>query len=160
MKQLENLRDLDLEPIVIKAIDSEEGLGWSFDFACQVADEYRKFLDLALTDEAGGAIVPSSLVDDFWHLHILDTQKYADDCERFLGFFLHHFPYFGMRGEEDAENLQVAWRRTLARYESAFGYSPPSALWPKSNRCPKCGRRSPFAREHRPSFQDAGLARA
>ena len=32
MKKQHILSDLDLEPIIIKAIDTEEGRGWSLDF--------------------------------------------------------------------------------------------------------------------------------
>ena len=161
------LTDLDLEPIIIKAMDMEEGHGWSLGFACRVADEYRKFLVLCLKhpDEP---VVPSSFIDDFWHLHILDTQKYMEDCDQYLGYMLHHFPYFGMRGEEDARNLRRAWENTLALYEAAFGKAAPSDLWPKSNRCPNCGRRcrkgdedlthQPVFDERRPTLADMGLS--
>ena len=153
---LRDLAALDLEPIVIKAIDPEEGLGWTFDYARRVADEYRKFLVLCMNDEHN-SVVPSSAVDEFWHLHILDTQKYAQDCERFLGFFLHHFPYFGMRGEEDERDLHNAWLKTLESYESEFGGKASPEIWEKSNRCPRCGRRIPSASEARPSFRSVGL---
>ncbi len=161
------LLDLDLEPIIVKAMDADEGHGWSFGFAGRVAQEYRKFLVLCF-ENPDVPVVPSSYVDDFWHLHILDTQKYMEDCEQFLGYMLHHFPYFGMRGEEDAHNLRVAWENTLALYESTFDASAPSDLWPKSNRCPNCGRRcrkgdnglikQPFFDERRPRLADAGLS--
>jgi len=153
---LQKLAKLDLEPIIIKAMDPDEGLGWSFKHACEVAEEYRKFLALCAGDDENST-VPSSLVDDFWHLHILDTEKYAEDCEQFLGFFLHHFPYFGMRGETDEKNLNTAWQCTLDRYKSTFGGCPPESLWSKSNRCPKCGRRSKLCNDSRPSFSSFGL---
>ena len=152
-------KKLNLEPIIIKAMDAEEGLGWSFEFACRVAEEYRKFLILCLQNP-DEAIVPSNLIDDFWHLHILDTQKYAEDCEHFLGFFLHHFPYFGMRGEKDAQNLADSWQKTKTLYRTTFGTTPPENLWPHANRCPKCGKRinSDIAMEKRPTLADMGLA--
>lgn len=149
--------NLNLEAIIVKAVEPGEGLGWSLAHACLVAEEYRRFLMLCqkYPDEA---IVPSNVVDDFWHLHILDTQKYADDCARHLGFFLHHFPYFGMRGEEDAANLRRAWARTKILYAEAFGVAPPAELWPSCHRCPSCGARniSPAALQ-RPTLADAGL---
>ena len=161
------LTDLDLEPIIIKAMDVEEGHGWSLGFACRVADEYRKFLVLCF-ENPDDPIVPSSFVDDFWHLHILDTQKYMEDCHQYLGYMLHHFPYFGMRSEEDARNLRRAWENTLALYEAAFGKAAPSDLWPKSKRCPNCGRRcrkgdndlinQPVFDERRPRLADIGLS--
>jgi len=134
------LADLDLEPILVKAMDAEEGHGWTLDFASRVSREYRRFLVLCL-EHPRDPIVPSSLVDDFWHLHILDTQKYSEDCQHCFGSMLHHFPYFGMRGEKDATNLREAWLKTLALYQSTFGAAAPAHLWPHSNRCPNCGRR-------------------
>ena len=160
------LAALDLEPIVIKAMDEEEGMGWSFDFALKVAQEYRRFLALcALNPEA--PVVPSSVVDDFWHLHILDTAKYQEDCQHLFGYFLHHFPYFGMRGEQDAKNLKAAWQGTLTMYQDTFGAAPPQELWPKSKRCPSCARRcrkiqgpDGVTEENRPHFADLGLVAA
>lgn len=38
------IKNLDLEPIIVKAIDSEEGYGWSLELAQQIAEEYRKYL--------------------------------------------------------------------------------------------------------------------
>ena len=151
--------EIDLEPIVIKAMCADEGMGWSFDFACQVAREYRRFLVLC-SQSPEAAVVPSALVDDFWHLHILDTAKYMADCERYLGYYLHHFPYFGMRGAQDARNLADAWEGTLALYGEAFGEEADPQLWPRSKRCPNCGRRREGADEKRPSFADHGLAAA
>ena len=161
------LSDLDLEPIIIKAIDKEEGHGWSLAFACRVANEYRKYLVLCF-ENPDEPVVPSSFVDDFWHLHILDTQKYMEDCDQYLGYMLHHFPYFGMRGEEDAQNLRQAWEKTLSLYESSFGEPAPSDLWPKSNRCPNCGRRcrrgdnrlinQTTFDERRPKLDDLGIS--
>ena len=132
--------ELDLEPMMVKAMDAEEGYGWSLDFVERVAEEYRRYLELCqrFPDKP---LVPSCFVDDFWHLHILDTIKYADDCNRVFGYFLHHFPYFGMRGEVDEKNLSDAWAETLSTYTEVFGQPASEALWPKSQRCPNCGRR-------------------
>ena len=128
------LTGLDLEPIIIKAMDSEEGYGWTFAFADRVADEYRRFLILCLEhrQDSKYLIVPSKLVDKFWHLHILDTRKYIEDCQYCFGSMLHHFPYFGMRGDQDAANLREAWSRTLALYQSTFNVEPPAEIWPHS----------------------------
>ena len=133
------LNELDLEPIMVKAMDEEEGMGWSLEFTKRVATEYRKYLVLC-KEYPQVALVPSSFVDDFWHLHILDTLKYKSDCEQYFGYFLHHFPYFGMRGEEDAKNLKTAWIESRSIYKSRFGELPDD-LWLASKRCPNCGRR-------------------
>jgi len=132
---LHNLKEsLDLEPILVKAMDREEGYGWTLDLACRVAEEYRRFLVLCLEhrQDTHPLIVPSKLVDKFWQLHILDTQKYIEDCQHCFGFILHHFPYFGMRSDEDAANLREAWSRTLALYQSTFGVDPHAEIWSHS----------------------------
>ncbi|MCF6253740.1 MAG: hypothetical protein L3J38_03220, partial [Thiomicrorhabdus sp.] len=84
-------------------------------------------------------VVPSSHVDDFWHFHILDTLKYQEDCNAVFGYFLHHFPYFGMRGKEDEANLNKAWSDSISLYKSRFGEID-LTLWSESKRCPNCGR--------------------
>lgn len=146
-------------------MDAEEGHGWTFDFACRVSQEYRRFLVLCLQCHQD-PIVPSTLVDDFWHLHILDTQKYTEDCQHCFGSMLHHFPYFGMRGVKDADNLREAWLKTLDLYQSTFGTAAPNHLWPHSNRCPNCGRRCNGVKDgshdafdsRRPRLADLGLS--
>jgi hypothetical protein len=45
-----------------------------------------------------------------------------------FGYFLHHFPYFGMRGEEDAANLRAASANMHAIYEREFGEALPRAM--------------------------------
>ena len=135
---MEGIDDLDFEMIKLKLMDQQEGEGWSQEYAELVSGEYRKFLALtrAYSDLA---IVPSEPVDAFWHNHILDTQKYAPDCEKVFGFFLHHFPYFGMRGEQDEANLNQSWTNTIEVYVRHFG-GPKPGLWDVGMRCPKCGR--------------------
>ncbi|HEX7636191.1 MAG TPA: hypothetical protein VF427_13055 [Noviherbaspirillum sp.] len=115
-----DIRDLDLDPIKFKLMDKQEGYGWTREQADQHELEYRRFLTL-LVKYPGELIAPSKAVDKFWHGHILDTMKYAEDCERVFGYFLHHFPYFGMRGEEDAANLAAAAVNMKRLYAQEFG---------------------------------------
>jgi hypothetical protein len=114
------IQALDLDPIKFKLMDPEEGQGWSREYVDQMAIEYKRFLTLSVKYPEE-TIAPSKDVDKFWHGHILDTMKYAEDCQNVFGYFLHHFPYFGMRGEEDAANLAEAGRTTNRLYEEEFG---------------------------------------
>ena len=41
-------------------------------------------------------------MDAFWHQHILDTVAYQRDTVQIFGYFLHHFPYFGIWAAKDA----------------------------------------------------------
>ena len=114
------IQALDLDPIKLKLMDPEEGHGWSREYADRMELAYRRFLTL-LVKYPDEVIAPTKEVDKFWHGHILDTMKYAEDCQNVFGYFLHHFPYFGMRGEEDAANLKAAAARMHTIYESEFG---------------------------------------
>ncbi len=136
----EVVAQVDLSMVRLKLMDSEEGAGWSSAHTENVEREYRRYLALAKR-YAPTAVVPSKIVDTFWHYHILDTQAYAEDCNNVFGYFLHHFPYFGMRGDDDKQALMGAYDQTLRLYERHFGPAP-SDIWTHSGmaRCPKCGR--------------------
>lgn len=112
---------LDLDPVLVKLTDKHAGHGWTVDRARLGAEEYRKFLFLTVARPE--TIVPTEFVDDVWHAHILDTMKYAEDCNQAFGFFLHHFPYFGIRSDADQEMLQSTFRATAEIYECEFGTS-------------------------------------
>lgn len=114
------IQALDLDPIKLKLMDPEEGQGWSREYADRMELAYRRFLTL-LVKFPEETIAPTKDIDKFWHGHILDTMKYAEDCERVFGYFLHHFPYFGMRGEQDAADLRAAAQRTHEIYQREFG---------------------------------------
>jgi hypothetical protein len=113
---------LDLDPIKLKLMNAEEGHGWSREYADSMEVAYKRFLTLSVTHPEE-TLAPSKDVDRFWHGHILDTLKYAEDCEKVFGYFLHHFPYFGMRGDEDAANLAAAAERTRELYQQEFASS-------------------------------------
>ena len=116
------IQALDLDPIKFKLMDPEEGQGWSREYVDHMEIEYRRFLTLSVKYPEE-TIAPSKDIDKFWHGHILDTIKYAEDCENVFGYFLHHFPYFGMRGAADAANLANAGKTTNRLYEKEFGQS-------------------------------------
>jgi hypothetical protein len=114
------IQALDLDPIKLKMMDAEEGQGWSREHADRTELGYKRFLTLLATHPEE-TLAPSKDVDKFWHGHILDTLKYAEDCDKVFGCFLHHFPYFGMRGAEDAANLARAAETTRRLYLYEFG---------------------------------------
>jgi hypothetical protein len=111
---------LDLDPIKFKLMDKKEGEGWSRVEADYHELEYRRYLAL-LAKYPDEVIAPDSSVDTFWHAHILDTMKYAQDCDTVFGYFLHHFPYFGLRDAEDAANLASAADNMRRLHEQEFG---------------------------------------
>jgi hypothetical protein len=112
--------ELDLDPIKVKLMHKESGEGWALEYANTVEFEYRRFLYL-MKMFPNEQIAPLFDVDVFWHYHILDTLKYAADCETVFGYFLHHFPYVGLRGDDDQIEHELAGNRMRELYEATFG---------------------------------------
>ena len=121
-KDVDLISALDLNPIKVKLMHKESGEGWTMEKADAMETEYRRFLYLmkAFPNEQTAPLVD---VDTFWHYHILDTMKYARDCEQAFGYFLHHCPYIGLEGEDGAEVQGQAGDRMRELYESTFGES-------------------------------------
>jgi len=113
---------LDLNSIKTKLMHKESGEGWSVQRATAIETEYRRFLYLMKANPQGGA-APLVDVDTFWHYHILDTVKYARDCQQIFGYFLHHDPSVGLVGDNGIEMQQQAGERMRELYESTFGLS-------------------------------------
>lgn len=134
---LADIAALDLDPIKIKLMDEREGMGLSREEADLIEVEYKRFLSL-MYKYPSKTIVCSTEVDKFWHQHILDTRKYAEECDRIFGFFIHHFPYFGMRGDEDAANLRNCFEESNQLYEKEFGEAP-KTLASAAGNCNVCG---------------------
>ena len=98
----------------------QEGLGWSMEMADKVEVKYKKWLFLKRKYE-NEIIPPTHDIDAFWHAHILDTHAYFRDTAAIFGKYLHHYPYFGMRGKADEEKLTVAFENTRKLYQDEFG---------------------------------------
>ena len=114
---------LDLTPIKMKLMHVESGEGWSALRADAVETEYRRFLFL-MKKSPDAEASPTVDVDIFWHYHILDTMKYARDCEALFGYFLHHYPYVGIGADTDEGKQVHAGERMHEIYEAEFGTGP------------------------------------
>lgn len=119
---MKDIDGLDLGMIKLKLQDHEEGQGWSHAQCDETEKEYKKFLALKRR-YPDYEIVPHRMVDIFWHQHILDTEKYYQDCENIFGYFVHHYPYFGMRDEQEKQDLMDAFEETKQLYYQHFGES-------------------------------------
>jgi hypothetical protein len=100
-----------------------EEKGWSSEYQEEVEGLYRRFLALNIV-YSDRKVCPTGPIDEFWHAHILDTQAYERDCHYLFGHFLHHFPYFGMRGPEDYTALQTAFDDSRSLFIRHFGIDP------------------------------------
>lgn len=97
---------LDFEKLNRK-LQFDDPKRWSKEKLAQTELSYRRFLALnALYPD--DVLAVNRALDDYWHEHILDTQKYYDDCTSVFGRLLHHYPYYGMPGEPDeGENVEA-----------------------------------------------------
>ena len=98
----------------------EGGHGWSADSADHAEVRYKKWLILKWMHE-NELIPPPTDIDTFWHRHILDSQAYMRDTAAIFGQYLHHYPYFGIRGPADNEKLVKAFENTKRLYREEFG---------------------------------------
>lgn len=94
-----DIEALDLDGPACKVCIDER---WTVEEVDAEVRRYRAFLH-AIRHYPGSPLAPSHRVDKVWHAHILDTQKYIADCQYIFGAYVHHYPYSGLRGEDDAE---------------------------------------------------------
>ena len=124
LEQIKSAVDsLDLEPIKFKISCKEDGYGWTSEHVEQIELAYRRFLVLH-AKYPQQQIAPTKDIDAFWHAHILDTRKYAADCQRIFGEFVHHYPYLGMLG--DQKQWQQAADTLNQLFVSEFGAEVPN----------------------------------
>lgn len=127
------IQELDFERIKYKLSlkKKDDGQDWDRE-KIQLAElEYRRYLTL-IKNNPTLSIVPSKLMDEFWHMHILDTKAYREDCFSVFGRFIDHFPYFGIYGDEDRNNLLNSFDNTKRLYKETFGLEPIDA---NASRC-------------------------
>jgi alpha-ketoglutarate-dependent taurine dioxygenase len=117
-----DIASIDLEMVKMKLRELHEGIGWTAEQVEDAEIEYKRYLHLTRHfPYPNYSIVPNKIMDTMWHYHILDTRAYHRDCERVFGHYLHHFPYFGLRGDDDAQNLHAQFEKTKEYYLQTFG---------------------------------------
>lgn len=119
-----DIASIDLEMIKMKLREPKEGVNWTADQVEDAEIEYKRYLHLTRHfPYPTYSIVPNKIMDTMWHYHILDTRAYHRDCEKTFGHYLHHYPYFGLRGDDDAKNLKAQFENTKEYYLQTFGES-------------------------------------
>ncbi len=124
------IQALDLESVKIRVMDPVRGEGWTREYADSIEVAYKTYLTmLAKYPEEAEDILLSEDVDEFWHTHILQTMKYADDCQAVFGNYLHHQPHIGEFSSADIEEREVQAEKTRRLYEREFGAGQDSAWY-------------------------------
>lgn len=130
----EKLDSLDLELIAKKLMHPEHGQGWTPLQVNQAITRYKMFLYLIYL-YPNSLIVPTQEIDLMWHQHILDTRKYAQDCQWLFGYFVHHYPYFGLENEAERLASSTAFSRTIALFAEHFGVNLIENIYDSKNAC-------------------------
>lgn len=96
--------------------------GWLKKEAETLAKVYKNYLLLnrKYLDQYG-QLPPSEELDEFWHNHILDTEKYRQDCNKIFGKYFDHYPYFGIDEKSTMKDLSQAFERMQQLYKNEFG---------------------------------------
>jgi hypothetical protein len=115
------IRNLDLAAVRDRLIRKK---GWTPDYADRLIEEYREYLALFYFHPDEELVPPTQDLDDVWHEHILDTQRYAEDCRRVFGRFVHHVPGLEHGTDRHADGLQ----RTRRHWWQRFGRDRRHAL--------------------------------
>lgn len=136
-KTIKAINELDLGPIKYKLVHETE---LSLEEVRIMEKQYRQFLMLVhLYPEI--PIVPSEKIDKIWHSHILDTQKYREDCDKIFGEFIDHFPYLGLRGPEDEVLLKKSFEKSAELFLKEFSESITGASKCGETKCGGCSHR-------------------
>lgn len=118
------INSLDFTMIVLKITCPDPNIAriWDQESAEKVIQYYKNYLWLLRKYSEEHPILPPSIdIDEIWHHHILDTYKYHHDCLNIFGQFLHHYPYFGLRGSEDNMELNKTFEITQHLHFKEFG---------------------------------------
>lgn len=84
-------RVMELDLTLIKERVKKENPRWSKQKLDKFELAYRGFLFVCWKYPGGNA--PTLEIDEFWHAHIMFTQKYMRDCRYIFGRYLHHTPF-------------------------------------------------------------------
>ncbi|NEQ78503.1 MAG: hypothetical protein F6K23_39250, partial [Okeania sp. SIO2C9] len=107
---LEELKTYRNESVINRFIET-----WYLPFgeAEELFEETKKWLWLSAyskqcTQEPIKLAISQStkLIDEMWHTFILFTKDYQDFCEKYFGYYLHHYP-----------TPKSTYAQTIAEYE-------------------------------------------
>eukprot|EP00814_Leptocylindrus_danicus_P008168 CAMPEP_0116007808 /NCGR_PEP_ID=MMETSP0321-20121206/2506_1 /TAXON_ID=163516 /ORGANISM="Leptocylindrus danicus var. danicus, Strain B650" /LENGTH=240 /DNA_ID=CAMNT_0003476547 /DNA_START=26 /DNA_END=748 /DNA_ORIENTATION=+ len=78
--------------------------GWSEEQSQRAVDAYAHFLNLKanMNDWEATILSPSTIINQVWRLHILDTRAYMKFCQEYAGRFIH----YGVSGRDATVNVK------------------------------------------------------
>jgi hypothetical protein len=116
------IQALDLESVKVRLMDPKLGEGWTREYAESIELAYKNYLTMLVKHpEDAEDILLSEDADEFWHTHILQTMKYAEDCQNTFGNFVHHQPHVGAVTSADLARRDAQAAKTQRLYEMEYG---------------------------------------
>lgn len=113
------IMNLDLEPVRYFLSEYNSGPLWNIITANQVELLYRQFLYIQVQYTDFRA-VPTDYIDEFWHTHILMTERYHSDCNYLCNEYIHHDPLFGTRSDYERNYYTLCKKKTLLCFQEDF----------------------------------------
>lgn len=111
------INSIDFTGVIDRMVKRKGWLRKDANLACRL---YRNYLFLMKKYGQEYVLPPSQDIDDFWHNHILDTEKYQTDCQAIFGKFLHHDPDLKQLSGSSAK-AKSAFSVMLDLYSREFG---------------------------------------
>lgn len=112
------INSIDFSNVINKMVRHQ---GWRHKDAVAVSRMYRHFLWLHKKYGEDHTLPPSEEIDAFWHNHILDTKQYRKDSQAIFGRYFDHYPYLGIDGKTDRNDLNDFFAVTRELYEKEVG---------------------------------------
>ena len=132
---LENLINEDSIDLIRWKMNNASDSGLNKEEVEIAIEEYRRFLILKM-ENPGVSLAPTNIMDRAWHMHILDTKRYAEDCEMMFGRFLHHRPsYNGYDSVDRTDSLTRSFVTMKSLYSVRFGHDPLTQMGGCSSAC-------------------------
>jgi len=114
---------IDWQPLLLGLQHHEKTKSWLWQDQASAIVKYALFLYLAQM-YPHHQLVPTTEIDEVWHLHLLNTEKYLSDCEYLLGYYLHHKPFFGLYNNFEKRQLQIHRDATINLFITHFHLNP------------------------------------
>lgn len=98
-----------------------------------VLEEYKKFLIIKAVarDFNATKCSPSFVVDEMWHLHVLDSKRYFDAMRILFDGDKDAFIHHDIDGGLDIDQRQKRYANTYNEYKMIFNQTPNIKYWEK-----------------------------
>jgi hypothetical protein len=90
----------------------------------------KQFYALSVANPDEKTFAVSSVVDDYWHSHILYTAQYRQFCQTVFGGFMDHVP-LDKENRGDVEEVRELYTKTHAELKRLFGDTMAAKAYPE-----------------------------